>query len=75
MKIAVDFNIDTIFREYVYVNAQKECKCDYDVMLPLLPINKMPTDDWRMCASCGGYLTNNLVREYNRYNGYSGFDE
>jgi hypothetical protein len=75
MKIEIDFNIDTIFREWVYVKNVKQCGCGFDVMLPIVPVNKMPSNDWRICVTCGGKLTNNLVSQYNRYNGYSGYDE
>jgi hypothetical protein len=44
-------------------------------MLPIVPVNKMPDSGWRMCVTCGGRLTDSLVSEYNRYNGYSGYDE
>lgn len=75
MNIEVDFNIDTIFREWVYVKNSKECGCGFDTMLPIVPVNKMPDSGWRMCVTCGGRLTDSLVSEYNRYNGYSGYDE
>lgn len=75
MNIKVNLDIDTVFREYVYVNSGNECSCGFDLMLPIAPVNKMPGDNWRMCVTCGGELTSQLVSEYNRFNGYSGFDE
>ena len=80
MQIAVDADISSIFREFVYVSTKnkRECQCNFDVMMPLLAVNlKNHTDpnNWRICATCGAELSNHLVSEYNRFNGYAGFDD
>ena len=80
MQIAVDADISSIFREFVYVSTKnkRECQCGFDVMMPARAENfKKLTDasTWRICATCGAELSNHLVSEYNRFNGYAGFDD
>lgn len=79
MNIKVDYDIDTVFREWVFVRTSNnvQCSCGFDKMLPIVPVNMLTKDigDWRICATCGGVLDNHLVTEYNRFNGYSGYDD
>jgi len=78
MNIKVDHDIDTIFREYLYIgkNKHKYCKCDWDAMLPLYPANfRNVPEDCKICANCGLLVTSLLASEYNRVHNYSGWDD
>lgn len=65
MQIKVSYDVDTIFREIVYVrNKQASCKCSAMLCDPQNAIN-LSTGVYRVCASCGGLV----------YNGFDQTDE
>jgi hypothetical protein len=75
MTIQVDADIDTIFRDYVFVKRNKptSCGCMVEKMSPVTAVNL----HWqtRICAECGGTISEAAYEAYDRYYGYSGYDE
>jgi hypothetical protein len=69
--IKVDFHINSIFSEYIYVDRKtKELSTCYECH-PVIAVN---TKDY-ICSECGIRLTKSYVDKYNQYWGYSGYDE
>lgn len=71
-KILVDFDIDTIFREIVYVRGNAVCNCNDVVRDPQTAVNLY---DLRVCASCGGVVDWYSQNRSDKYLGASGYDE
>lgn len=77
MKIAVDYDISTIFRDYIYVNgvSPKMCECGLDKMTPAYPSNKLPVGFHYIDVECGGIVTDKKNNAFNWYWEFSGCDD
>lgn len=76
--IEVEYDLSTIFRDYVFVDRkqnQKECGCDPLQMSPAMPVNAKSYKDAHICITCGNQVRDIMVDWYNQYYGYSGYDE
>ena len=76
--IRVNFDISSVFRDYVMVDRGTKkilCTCPIEKMNPIVPVNWKEWGDCRICAECGNTVTDKANRNYNEYYGYSGFDE
>ncbi len=56
---------------YVMTPKTRLCRHDVDVMAPKRGLNV----DCYVCEECGGLITDRMNNDYNRYWGYSGYDE
>lgn len=72
MKIEVDYDIATIFRETVYVRGNGVCNCVAGVCDPQRAVNLY---DLKVCATCGGIVDWYSQRQVDIYEGNSGYDE
>lgn len=73
-KIPVDFHIGSIFRDWVYVDRKSDELHECYEHQPVRPVNK-PYEFGHICSECGAKLTRKYVDNFNRYYGYSGYDE
>jgi hypothetical protein len=76
--VEVNFDISSIFRDYVVVDrgtGKILCTCPIEKMNPIVPVNYKEWKDCRICTECGNTVTDEANRNYNEYYGYSGFDE
>lgn len=61
--------------EHIFVNKRESiCFCDMDNINPVLAVNLDSLDD-HIDTVCGGIVTYNKLSRYNRFWGYSGYDE
>lgn len=72
-KISVEFDTDTVFRDWIYVNREipQYCTCDVLTMAPVYALNFQK----KICAECGNIVTELKENGYDEFFGYSGYDE
>lgn len=67
---------DKIGWDWLYIKKDSLvlCICDYEDMLSV-PEFGLPHGYNYYCGACNGLISNKLNSDYNRINGYSGYDE
>lgn len=75
--IFVDYDLASIFREWVYVRRDKihYCECSLNRMNYTQPVNIEPDNPNRVCVTCGGVVTPARQDLQNKYEGSKGNED